>query len=282
MNMAMVTVDIGNTSIRFGLFSRVNMSPHSRPIRYLDLETVAPDWNRIGKWLAGESPFWTISSVHRQTEKNLFRWLTAYRSDELVRVLRHNDVSIHCAVENPRQLGMDRIMAAVAANALRDSQQPAIIVDAGSVITIDAVSSRGIFLGGAIFPGISMGAAALHQQTDQLPMVDCQLRQFGTDKNSHNEETDTFASNLTDVRWLPVPIGNSTENAIKSGLIWGSIGAIESLIHRTSSQLSGKPCLFLTGGDAEVIATRICPQVQVIPDLVLRGIALTEMELERG
>jgi type III pantothenate kinase len=161
------------------------------------------------------------------------------------------DVAIPLAVRvrAPRRVGVDRLVACVAAaHRLRRGDRGAVVLDCGSAITCDAVTSRGEFLGGAIAPGLGLAARALHEFTAQLPLVG-------------------IAGKGRAVRAL----GRDTEEAIRAGLVIGLRGLASSLAAAARAELGGRAPVFATGGDARLLA----PTGAVIaPDLLLRGLAL--------
>ena len=114
-------------------------------------------------------------------------------------------------VDEPARVGIDRLLAAFAANRLRAPQKAAIVIDLGTAITVDLVEVDGGFAGGAILPGIGTAGSALADQTDALPHI--QL--------SHSSGP-------------PAPLGKSTAAAIEAGLYWGAVGAIEKLVSELS------------------------------------------------
>ena len=81
-------------------------------------------------------------------------------------------IPIQSLVEVPEKVGADRLLNAVAVNAMRSPETPAIIIDSGTAATVDVVNGNGAFLGGAILPGVLMGASALHEFTTTLPLID--------------------------------------------------------------------------------------------------------------
>ncbi|MBU4399725.1 MAG: type III pantothenate kinase, partial [Planctomycetes bacterium] len=168
----------------------------------------------------------------------------------------------------PDMVGIDRLVDAVAVNRLRRPGQPAAIVDVGTAITVDLVSAEGVFLGGAILPGIEMSARALLQFTDLLPLVD-----------------------TSDLESPPPPVGIDTVSAIQSGLYWGAVGAIRELVQRQCETASGAGWggsstatptrstatptpVFLTGGAGAAVADLLGPAACYVPNLTLAGIAL--------
>ena len=167
-------------------------------------------------------------------------------------LLAAGDLRLAVVLERPDMVGIDRLLNAVAADQLRRPGLPAVVVDVGTAITVDLVSDRGAFLGGAILPGIAMSARALHQFTDLLPLIDM--------------------SELLDA---PPALGKATVPAMRSGLFWGAIGAVRQLIDRLSSQVTGQPEVYLTGGAGPTVASLLGPCARHVPHLTLTGIALT-------
>jgi type III pantothenate kinase len=152
-----------------------------------------------------------------------------------------------------------RGQSAVAVNELRQPSRAAIVVHVGSAITVNAVSSEGAFLGGAILPGIGMSARALHEFTDLLPL-----------------------SEMTELRDAPEPLGISTVTALRSGLFWGAVGAMRELTARLGARLS-RPQMFLTGGAAPSVAKFLVDASDecacYVPHLTLAGVALSARNL---
>jgi type III pantothenate kinase len=149
----------------------------------------------------------------------------------------------------PARVGQDRLAAAVAAQRLKQPDRAAIVIDAGSAITVDIISPAGDFLGGAILPGWQTMARSLAVGTHLLPLVECQQ-----------------------LHSLPPVVGRSTEQAITSGLFWGSVGAVRELVQRMASTWDPPPDQLLAGGDMQLFRPHLDPCIQSVPDMVLRGI----------
>lgn len=151
-------------------------------------------------------------------------------------------------VEQPNEVGVDRLCCAVAAyDRIGDA---CVVADFGTAITVDCVGPDGAFLGGAILPGLRMAAECLHTSTAGLPSI-----------------------RLREVDWV---FGKNTEQAILSGIIRGTRGALRELVEAYATELGRWPSLILTGGDARLV----CPELgaeglvqAVVEDLVLRGVA---------
>lgn len=170
------------------------------------------------------------------------------------RILQTSELPIQLAVAEPTKLGIDRALAAVAVNRVRATDTPAIIVSLGTACTINLVSADGVFQGGAILPGFSMAANALHQGTAALPLV--------------THESLSLSENA---------IGKNTAEAIAAGVFWGMVGAIEKLIAKQSRTCDLQPQLFLTGGDAQLVVEALEAsgyRIRLMPHLVLSGIAI--------
>ena len=157
-------------------------------------------------------------------------------------------------IDNPRELGPDRIANALAT--VRVYGAPAIVVDFATATTFDAIAANGDYLGVAIAPGIDIAAEALFRQTSQLVLVD-----------------------LTPP---PSPIGRNTVHAIQSGLVYGYVGLVEGMVRRLKAELGEAAKVIATGDRAALVASLTeCLEV-VDPDLTLTGLRLIwEMNLER-
>jgi type III pantothenate kinase len=252
-----LAVDIGNNQIKVALFSSVRQSAVPHPDRVLSLASSDHRHDGLSGWLPAGAVRWCVASVHRDAERHLAEWVADCRPDDMYTRLENKQLPIRIGTDFPAQVGADRLLAALAANRLRSANRAAIVVDAGSAITVDLVSAEGVFEGGVILPGFGMTAQALACGTDLLPLVE-----------------------------QPVPaeappvLGKSTEGAIRSGLFWGSVGAVREVVSRFAQRLDSTPQVIVSGGDAEKLAPYLSSDVQVVPDLVLAGIALAYRTLD--
>lgn len=250
MSAPLIAVDIGNTTVKLGLFHRSDAREVPNFGQLIEFRTSAFRAGELGKRLPGEPHVWRVASVHRPSEQKLAAWVRSSRPEDDYHLLTYQDLPIEVRIDAPDRVGMDRLAAAVAANHLRRKGAPAIVVDAGTAITVDAVDADGAFLGGTILPGFRMTAKALATDTDLLPFADA-----------------TFQGMPPDV------IGNSTVAAIRSGIFWGATGAIRELVTRIGESLGGQPQVFVTGGDAEMLTHFMPGEAVFVPELVLAGIA---------
>ena len=250
----LIAVDIGNSRTKLGRFCVGTAQDElPRPDSTLRLATDWSDPRPIEKWLRGvdDGAKWFISSVHRPSCERLRAHLAQYRSADAITLLSAADLPLEVQVDQPEKVGLDRLATAVAANCLRPANTPAVVVDLGSAITVDLISARGEFRGGAILPGIAMAARAMHQQTDLLPAT----------------EMDTLDE-------PPPALGRDTIAAMRSGLYWGAVGAMRELIARLTDECDQTPEVYLTGGAAPAVADRLGSLAVYIPDMALRGTAV--------
>ncbi|NLX57358.1 MAG: type III pantothenate kinase [Planctomycetaceae bacterium] len=196
--------------------------------------------------------YWFAASVNRTLETQLSAWVRAARPQDEYVLLQHSHFPLQIDLSAPDRVGTDRLAAAVAANELRAPQRSAIVVDAGTAVTVDLITGDGVFRGGAILPGIQAAAQSLAAATDALPRLE----------------------NL-DLSSTPDAIGKSTQEAIRSGIVWGCVGAVRELILQVSAAVPDVPCVFCTGGDGLHLARLIDRDMEFDPHLVLRGIAAT-------
>jgi type III pantothenate kinase len=196
---------------------------------------------------------WHIASVHREGTRLLTAWLKSNRPADEVCVLTHARLPIVARLEWPDRVGIDRLAAAVAANELRTPGAPAIVIDAGSAITVDLVASDGAFEGGVIMPGFRMSAEAL-STADLLPVA-------------------PFSPSDPP----PAIVGKDTLAAIRSGLFWGAVGAVREVIERIALGLERPPEIFVTGGDLRQLADQLGDEATFVPNMVLSGIAVAAM-----
>ncbi|MCA9248850.1 MAG: type III pantothenate kinase [Planctomycetales bacterium] len=250
-----IAVDIGNSRIKIGRFE-TPAAPLPLPSGVLEVEPHGePFEQRLAAWLtaAGSQKFnWVIASVNRSLKDRLVHCVGSELGGDVLRTLTFKDLNLRIDLPQPEHVGIDRLLAAVAANRLRDPQRPAAVIDIGTAITVDAVSAEGVFLGGAILPGIRMSARALCQQTDLLPDIE-----------------------LIQLEDPPTPIGKATSQAIHSGLFWGALGAVRELVARYTETLDAAPQVVLTGGAAPQVARLLSAETLYEPHLVLSGMALT-------
>lgn len=247
----LLTIDIGNTNITLGVFKQEELHAtwrmattihrttdeyaiillnvlHQREIKIADIRDIA---------LCSVVP--PLTTIFEELSQRYF-----HISPLVVGTGVKTGVRIR--MDNPREVGADRIVNAAAAHHLYDG--PIIITDLGTATTFDTVSGEGDYLGGAIAPGIETATEALFMQAAMLPRVEL-------------------------IRPKQA-IGTNTITAIQSGLIFGYVGLVEGIIARIQKELGEKAKVVATGGYAELIAKETAVIEVVNPDLTLVGLRL--------
>jgi len=153
---------------------------------------------------------------------------------------------VRIRMDNPREVGPDRIVNAAAAHQLYGG--PVIITDLGTATTFDTISQEGDYIGGAIAPGIFAAAEALFTQAAMLPRVELIPPKHA--------------------------IGTNTISAMQSGIIFGYVGLIENIVARIQKELGKKAKVVATGGYAELLAKETEIFDIVNPHLTLIGLSL--------
>nr|WP_052303616.1 type III pantothenate kinase [Pirellula staleyi] len=251
----LAAVDIGNSSTKIGLLElpvAAGVDGSMLPRQLLDFPTGQPLPAAVAERLLSISaPLrWEIASVNRGGTATVEAWVHEHRPQDTLRVLTRHDLPIALLVDQPERVGLDRMLVAVVANRLRSPSRPAVVICAGTAVTMNVVNRQGEFLGGAILPGFQMQSRSLRGGTDQLPLTEVIHEQ------------------------LPPPaIGRNTEEAIRSGLYWGMVGAVQQLVAETERTLGEAPELFVTGGDLDRLAALSLEQARFLPSMVLQGIA---------
>ncbi|MFD0674802.1 type III pantothenate kinase [Cohnella sp. GCM10027633] len=148
--------------------------------------------------------------------------------------------------ENPREVGADRIVNAVAG--IEQYGTPLVVVDFGTATTFDYIDASGAYLGGAIVPGIGISAEALYQRAAKLPRIE-----------------------LTKPKTV---IGRNTVTAMQAGIIFGYAGQVDGIVRRICNEFNVQPKVIATGGLAELIAGESETIEHVDPLLTLEGLRM--------
>ena len=246
--MTLLAIDIGNSRIKAGIFKGKKLSGEMLFPTTPSFGT-AKFWTELKKLLRDHAVSRhaitgaVISSVVPPLTIKLTAFINRrFRVKTLV-VTGTMDTGLCIRYRNPQTLGADRICSAVAA--YHRYGGPLIIIDMGTAVTYNVVSKEGVFLGGAIAPGLWTASTVLHEQTAKLPNVMLQ-----------------FPRSI---------VGKTTIENIQSGILYGMVGAIEGIIKRMKRITGKRTKIFLTGGGAYLIKSKIDIDSYVIPSLVLHG-----------
>jgi len=227
----LLALDIGNTSIHIGLFDgevlkdtwRVGVEQEKLPDEYGVLLLTLLGTGGIG---AKDIDACIIGCDVPPLIPTFETVCRKYFGMEPMVVGHGLRTGVRILYDNPKQLGADRIIDAVAA--IRKYGAPVIIVDFGTATVFDAVNENGDYLGGAIAPGIGIASEALFSRAAMLYRVQLERP--------------------------PVAIGKNTIHAMQSGILFGYVGLVEGLVARFKLELTGDVKVVATGGLAKEIA----------------------------
>jgi type III pantothenate kinase len=258
----LLAVDIGNTTIAFGLFDDRKLLHHWRVqsdrdktgdeygvlLRNLFVLSgldpgVGPDaerrpGSRVGAMIVS-SVVPPLTPVFQTLGHDLF-------GTKVLVVGPGLRTGMPILYEAPLEVGADRVVAAVAA--FEKYGGPCIVLDFGTATTFDAVSAKGEYLGGAIAPGVQISAEALYLKTAKLPRIE--------------------------VRKPARVIGKTTVGSMQSGLYFGYVGLVRNIVDEIRRELGAEAPVIATGGFAEQIAPEIGAIAAVEPNLVLDGLSI--------
>jgi type III pantothenate kinase len=238
-----VVVDVGNSRIKWGLCGTDSVReicslPHDDPESWV---------RQLQRWTDARG-LWVVSGVHPQRRDRLIEWLR--ECGQRVQMLDDpNDLPLRVLVERPDHVGVDRLLDAVAANSRRTTGNPAVVVDAGSAVTVDLIDPSGAFVGGAILPGMRLMAKALHDYTALLPL-------------------------LPPPEKRPVIPGANTPAAMELGIFWAVAGGVAALLQEYRSLSGSEIEVIVTGGDGPVLGS-VFPEAHPWPGMTLEGIRLS-------
>jgi type III pantothenate kinase len=246
----LLTIDIGNTSTSLCLMRGKSIirrdQVETRLSKNLFKKKIAAAFRMIGrkyKTLDGV----VIASVVPSATVGVKRAVETILKIKPLIVGENLKVPIKNRYDNPKQVGMDRLICAYAAMKLHG--KPVIIVDFGTAVTFDVVSKKGEYLGGIIIPGIRLSAEALFQHTALLPKISIER-----------------PSRL---------IGRNTKDSMLSGLFHGYAALTQELTKRVARQLRARPKVIITGGYTHILRRYLGTSLDAIDnDLVEKGMRL--------
>jgi type III pantothenate kinase len=250
-NTTILVIDVGNTNTVLGLYQgsslralwRLATSREQTADEYailihnlFALEKLSSS-DISGIMIASVVP--PMNSVLAETAKKYFKM-------EALFLEPGTRTGMAILVDNPQEVGADRIADAVAA--FEKYGGPCIVVDLGTAITFDCISAKGEYLGGAIMPGIGIAAEALFQRTAKLPRVE--------------------------IREPEHVIGTNTINSIQSGLFYGAVDSIDGMLDRLCAVLGKQTKVIATGGQAPLVAGSSKYKPPIDSSLTLDGLRI--------
>jgi type III pantothenate kinase len=248
----LLAVDVGNTEITIGVFDGEELVQHWRAATVAE-RTADEHALLLGGFLAQEGLRLTdacaevvVSSVVPRLTQALREMVRRYCRVEPLVVEPGIRTGLPILTDNPREMGADRVVNAVAAYAAYGG--PVVVIDFGTATTFDAVSQHGEHLGAAIAPGIQISMNALVERTAQLRRVE-----------------------LATPRSV---IGKNTVESLQAGAVWGFAGQVDGIVRRMVAELGGRATVVATGGLAGAVLDA-CETVQRHdPWLTLHGLRI--------
>lgn len=244
-------VDIGNTHTTFGLFEgdtlRCDWRVETRAERTADeLGATLKGLFELEGLSISQVRSAIISSVVPPATMPMEKLLSKYFKVHGLVVGPGMRTGMPILYENPKDLGADRIVNAVAAYARWS--QGAIVVDFGTATTLDVVTAKGEYAGGVITPGLLLSANALYRATAKLPKVE--------------------------IARPKCVVATNTVNSIQAGLVFGYAGMIDSLVRRICAEVAYTPKVVATGGLGALVAKESETIEEYDELLTLRGLKL--------
>lgn len=250
----LLVVDVGNTQTHFGLFEPGG----ERVVEHWRFATVRESTlDELGAVLHGllslrgfgfeDIRRSIVSSTVPQLYEQWTRMAQRYLGHEMMLVGPQLKTGMPIRIDNPREVGADRLVNAVAAyERVKDT---VVVVDFGTAITYDAVSATGEYLGGIITPGAEISLDALYERAARLPKVE-----------------------FMEPRAL---IGKSTVEAVRSGVAFGYAGQVEGIVRRLRAELGEHTVVIATGGLAATLTPYMRDSIDQVDELLtLTGLRL--------
>jgi len=244
-------VDVGNTNIVLGVYKEQELLVHWRVAT--DRNKTEDEYGMLIKHLL-ESNDLSFTQINGVIISSVVPPLIYTMEKMAKKYIKLNPMivgpgiktGVNIKLENPREVGADRIVNAVAA--MEQYGTPLIIIDFGTATTFDYIDEKGNYQGGAIAPGIGISTEALYQRAAKLPRIE-----LVKPKNV---------------------IGKNTIQAMQSGIIFGFAGQVDAIVQRMIEQSNEKPRVIATGGLAKLIASESRTIESVNPFLTLEGLKM--------
>ena len=251
----LLVVDVGNTQTHFGTFKGTELLEHWRfaTVRQSTADELGAALRALLE-LRGltldDLEASIVSSTVPQLGPEWSAMAERYLSHEMLVVGPGVRSGMALRYDNPREIGADRLVNAVAA--YDRFAGPCAVADFGTAITFDVVSAEGKYLGGVIGPGVEISMEALAQRTAKLPPIE-------------------LGEPLGEPGGV---IGKSTHASLQSGIVYGFAGAVDAVARRVERELGPETRFVATGGHAQAIIP-FCEMIDEVDDLLtLTGLRL--------
>jgi len=227
-------IDIGNTRIKIAIFDNGHMTHHNAFYTQSEEEVAL----LIKKHKISQA----ISSSTRKSVSAFEKRVRQHVS--LTRLSHTTPIPIENKYHTPETLGKDRLAVVIGCTKVYPNKS-CLVIDAGTCITYDVITSKGVYLGGNISPGLRMRAEAMDTMTSTLPLV-----------------TPTYNADY---------VGKSTVAAMENGIVYGTLLEIDSFIALINRDI-GDLNVVLTGGDGPFLADHLKSKIFAHSYLVLEGL----------
>jgi type III pantothenate kinase len=247
----LIAIDVGNTQTHLGMFRGEELAEHfrfstSRTTTSDELAIRIAALLRLRGMTMDEVDGAVVGSVVPQQDQEWTSLNQRYLHGRLLMVSPGIKLGMPIRTDNPREVGADRLMNAVAA--YERIGGACIVVDFGTSINYDVVSADGEYLGGAIAPGVQISMDALTARAARLVKVEIEAPEAA--------------------------IGRSTQAALRSGIVYGFAGQVDGIVSRIREELGVEATAIATGGLATAIAP-FCDELDEVDDLLtLTGLRL--------
>ncbi len=246
-----LVMDAGNTSIVLGVYDqdelmhhwRMETSRHKTEDEYgMQIKAFFQD---VGLHFASINGI-IFSSVVPPIISALERMCEKYFDEKPMIVGPGVKTGLNIKYDNPREVGADRIVNAVAA--IHEYGSPLIVVDFGTANTFCYINEKQQYMGGAIAPGINISTEALYARAAKLPRIEIAMPEQ--------------------------VVGKNTVSAMQAGIVYGFVGQVEGIVMRMKKSSKEVPTVIATGGMASLIASETNSIDYVDPFLTLKGLQL--------
>lgn len=258
----LLTIDISNTNIKFGMYAKQKLQHHwvvstARQRTTDEYAMVLHDLLKHAGYVLTDVDDIIISCVVPPLTRVFQELAIRYCNKEAVVINANMDLGMKLLVDNPREVGTDRLVTTLAAHSLYGG--PAIVIAFSTATTFDVVSARGDFLGGAIAPGLVISAEALSNAASQLFRVEMKPPRAA--------------------------LGKNTIENMQSGIVYGHVGLVQGLIGRLQREIPDvdgvhEVKIIAHGGLAQLMSP-IIPEIQYVDQyLPLEGLRVAYERLK--
>ncbi|MGZ4810156.1 MAG: type III pantothenate kinase [Thermoanaerobaculia bacterium] len=246
---SLLVVDVGNTNIVLGVYRGDELTGSWRLATAR--ERTADEYGILSRQLIGnhwepELDSAIVSSVVPPLNQPIAMMIRQYFGIEALFVEPGIKTGVAIHVDNPNEVGADRIVNCVAAHSAYGG--PTVIVDFGTATTFDLVTADAHYVGGVIAPGLNISAEALFARAARLPRVD--------------------------IRKPPSVIGTNTVVNMQAGIYYGYLGLVDGILRRMKSEVDGIRHVVATGGLAELFQGESEFIDEVDSELTLKGLKI--------